>query len=363
MPMDIEDLCGRKRSGQPIPQEHEAASDQDVPSQKRYNTRATRINTAASRHECNLIPIRIRPPTHSLHFQRLHKLFFNDEEAVNDGHHQNDIESTTSIVGIPPIVRFGNVRFQQVYSSPHIYIVDQFLSATDVQYLFTHFISKFKFQRSFIDEGIHDDDAKNLAHDDVAATGSVSTRNKLLQQAYQSPHRTSTFLALNKQHDSRISSIEQKVASLFSCSTKQIEGLQLVRYQSPNQFFNVHHDLGIYDESTGTVELPKKSIWYHRRMVSIFCYLNTVPSNHGGATYFPRCTSRNTRREEVGSHMDGTNTTLDHINPCNELGNEKSNNGMAIDCSDTGLRIYPVAGRAVVFSNVLPSGKHDDHPS
>lgn len=123
-------------------------------------------------------------------------------------------------------------------------------------------------------------------------------------------HRTSTFLSFAKQHDKTIATIEQRVADLLGTHAPALEALQLVRYEE-GQFFGVHHDLGIYDEEEDTVELPAKMCWSPRRLVTLFCYLSDCPE--GGATYFPKAN----------------------------------------------LRVQPVAGKAVLFSNVLQNGMPD----
>ena len=365
----MEDSSGHKRP---------RSRPQQVELQKRHNTRSTRqSSTETCNGSSNGIqkPIRIHQPTHSLYFLRLHKLFFLDEKESEDGS-QSVMESAASATGnyTPRIVRFGNLRLQSIYKSPNIYIIDQFLSTTDIQHLFTHFISKFKFQRSFIDDG---NDVGKGNYEEEAVDGS----NMTTQQHNNSSHRTSAFLALNKQHDSRIASIEHKVASLFGCTAQQIEALQLVRYQSPDQYFHVHHDLGVYNESTGKVELPKKSIWYQRRMITLFCYLNTVPPKNGGATYFPCCINQTARKSFVddgmipvtsaASMVDATAASISEsehhsipkIDPdCvtqNKSGCIEKNADQSIVCDHDGLRIFPVAGRAVIFSNVLASGIPD----
>jgi hypothetical protein len=50
-----------------------------------------------------------------------------------------------------------------------------------------------------------------------------------------------------------------------------------------------HTDLGDYNAETHCVDLPPKSIFAKRRIVTLFCYLNSVPE--GGATHFPSLTA------------------------------------------------------------------------
>ena len=102
---------------------------------------------------------------------------------------------------------------------------------------------------------------------------------------------------------------------LKGCWVHQIEALQLVRYQ-PGEFFGIHHDLGnLLDDDT--VQLPPKDHGCKRRLVTLFCYLNTLQDDEGGCTYFPN----------VGS--------------------------------DSHLRVKPKRGRAVLWSNIGIGGKPD----
>jgi hypothetical protein len=352
-------------------------NEQQGQNPKRYVTRATRLGGGATTSLSQIkhaAPIRILPPTHNLHSRRIHHLFFSDDNEVEDK------KSEVTDLPVPKEIKFGTVRLQPVYKSPNIYIIDQFLSSNEIQHLFSHFISKYKFQRSYVDESGSDSGVK--IHD--CEYDQADTKSKQSQQSYTSSYRTSSFLPLNKQHDAKIASIEQKVATLFCCSSKQIEALQLVRYNGPNQFFHVHHDLGIYDESTGAVELPPKSIWYRRRIVTIFCYLNAIPTQCGGATYFPYCTNHRPQihvsNVSKPSHLNKVDTECDistarsndhadlvmkRIQYYANVNDNAHSDGDAIDscttveCDGDGLRIYPVAGRALIFSNVLSSGLPD----
>jgi prolyl 4-hydroxylase len=95
---------------------------------------------------------------------------------------------------------------------------------------------------------------------------------------------------LEKLHDSKITALEQRIASMLGCWIHQIEPLQLVRYK-PGQFFGVHHDMGDLLEND-SVLLPKKNIHVKRRLVTLFIYLNSLEKEQGGCTYFPKCNIR-----------------------------------------------------------------------
>jgi 2OG-Fe(II) oxygenase superfamily len=150
--------------------------------------------------------------------------------------------------------------------------------------------------------------------------------------------RTSTFLNLSKQHDKIIAGIETKAASLVGCfSTTTIEPLQLVRYR-PGQFFGVHHDLGDYDDETHRVLLPDKSWYYRRRLVTIFCYLNTLQA-------------------AVDDNIDDKTATA--VSSSIDVVTAGGGGG-ATEFPALGLAVTPRAGTAILFPNVLvPSGQPD----
>jgi 2OG-Fe(II) oxygenase superfamily len=230
----------------------------------------------------------------SLHYRRLNQLFFQEDTALPDTADSN--------------IQIGHFVLQRIHASPNIYVIDNFLNASELQYL-QHKIASSRFQRSYVDH------VATIADDTTAAAVENAGSH------YDTSHRTSTFLSFQKQQDAKVAGLEQKAAALLGCwsSSSAIEPLQLVRYL-PGQFFGVHHDMGDYDEETGAVHLPPKSLYCKRRVVTLFCYLNAVEA--GGATYFPSATT----------------------------GKNDSNGG---------LRVEPVPGRAVLFSNILATGQPD----
>lgn len=231
----------------------------------------------------------------SLHFRRLHELFFRGDDD-DDHHYDNNTpreESSSAAATLVPKttrLRINQLTLERIHQSPNIYRIENFLSLAELSHLLKLIAAKPKFERSFVGEDSHID----------------------------TEQRTSSFLSLSKQHDKIISNIETKAAELLGCfSTTTVEPLQLVRY-TPGQLFGVHHDLGDYDDETNTVLLPPKSCYCRRRLVTIFCYLNTLglqtlDTSMGGETEFPAC----------------------------------------------GITVAPRAGMAVMFPNVTPLGQPD----
>jgi len=69
--------------------------------------------------------------------------------------------------------------------------------------------------------------------------------------------------------------VSRLAASLLSRDPTTVEPLQLVRYASPDAFYNVHHDHGeFYGKTT------------EHRPWTVLVFLNNV--NHGGHTWFPK---------------------------------------------------------------------------
>ena len=128
---------------------------------------------------------------------------------------------------------------KRVNKSPPVYVIDDFLSAADLDY-FDEKIESCPFEKSFVDNMQHDQQTKTLGGSN---NGPKQKRQRLT--VLDTEHRTSTFYGFKKLHDTRIAALEQRIADLLGCFVHQIEALQLVRYK-PEQFFGVHHDLGEY---------------------------------------------------------------------------------------------------------------------
>jgi 2OG-Fe(II) oxygenase superfamily len=229
-----------------------------------------------------------------MHYQRLEQLFF----RVDSGETAR--------------LQIGKFTLERVHASPNIYIIENFLSTAELQYLHHIAESTNRFQRSYVDA------VPSESSPTGADNGALDSRKTTSH--YDTSHRTSTFVSFAPHQDAKCAGIETKAAELLGCWSSAngvIEPLQLVRYRK-GQFFGAHHDLGDYNAETHSVDLPPKSIFAKRRIVTLFCYLNSVPE--GGATHFPSLTTGNGSCE---------------------------------------LRIEPVPGRAVLFANITGDGQPD----
>jgi 2OG-Fe(II) oxygenase superfamily len=312
----------------------------------------------------------------SLHFRRLHELFCCDEDddedqqqdqedsAEEEDDEQQEQDKDGSVVSAlflssssaalaattgsamstptqpakPTIaaaattfLRINQLTLARIHHSPNIYLIENFLSSTELSHLLK-LISV---------------DANDNHHDQHYRPLKKKKKALKFERSYvgddshvDSAQRTSTFLNLSKQHDKIIAGIETKAASIVGCfSTTTIEPLQLVRYR-PGQFFGVHHDLGDYDDETNRVLLPDKSWYYRRRLVTIFCYLNTL--------------------QAAAAAVDDENTDEPATAALSIDIAAAGGGGGATEFPALGLAVTPRAGTAVVFPNVLvPSGQPD----
>lgn len=186
------------------------------------------------------------------------------------------------------------VKRQSKRRDAPIYSAENFLSEKDLRF-FEKMISEIKFHHSRVDR-IDYPSGKRLR----------------LSTVIDKSQRNSKFYSFQKRESSRVAALERRIASIFCCDEDQIEPLQLVRYL-PGEYFDLHHDMtSIMND--GSLEVPLRSVNAKRRIVTIFCYLNTLNLDQGGATYFPEC------------------------------GN---------------LRVRPQRGRAVIWSNVTKEGAPD----
>lgn len=140
-----------------------------------------------------------------------------------------------------------------VHQRPNVYVIENFLTEKEHQYLCDLVRREWKrFRPSYTEnpQGVQQADSE----------------------------RTSSFIHLLKAGSAVIRQIEHRASSLVGMSVQNVEPLQIVRYK-PGEFFGLHHDMGTYNESTKTVTADSP-----RRVITMFVYLNTLK---GGHTVFP----------------------------------------------------------------------------
>ncbi|KAL7560895.1 hypothetical protein ACA910_008177 [Epithemia clementina (nom. ined.)] len=246
----------------------------------------------------------------SLEYRRLEQLFFCEKKLYSDGRTScnddasQDVATPSSAPNTTNTIQIGKLTLKQIHWSPNIYVIDNFLKASELDY-FQQKIGKGGFHRSYVDavggkceeevmgSSCHTNGQVDNITDDSAKAASPQQHHPQQQSTFDDDHRTSTFLSFQKQQDRVISAIEQRAATLLGCwsPVTRVEPLQLVRYR-PGQFFGIHHDMGDLDEASGNVSLPPKSWFVKRRVATVFCYLNDMPSpDAGGETYFPQASN------------------------------------------------------------------------
>ena len=180
-----------------------------------------------------------------------------------------------------PAPEHNSRKLQAVHSSPNLYVVPHFLTARELDHLDDLLTARrAAFKRSHTD----------------SSDGS-----------YVGEERTSVSLPLPKSADGVIRAIEARAADLVGLPADHVEPLQVVHY-SHGARFDLHHDVAPIairgddeDEAGGggggggasrdESELTADDVTVEhqegpRRLITIFCYLNTLPEGIGH-TEFP----------------------------------------------------------------------------
>ena len=134
-------------------------------------------------------------------------------------------------------------------------------------------------------------------------------KSQVLGKNKYSNARTSSTSFLEKNQDSVVSCIEERIATVAHQSVANLEPLQVTAY-STSQKYEPHHDY-----------FPPDNIGRQgQRTITVFSYLNTIDSGCGGATAFPRL--KNTSGEQ--------------------------------------LKVFPKKGNAVMWSNTKTTGEPNE---
>ena len=150
-----------------------------------------------------------------LEYNRMRTLFFINDDDVDAKQDAKQVAEQDEAV---QQLKIGNWLLQRVFTQPNIYVIDNFLSSIDLEYLHdTIVVNRDHFRASFVDRN----------------SDGVVDRSL----------RDSWYLPLDKQGDKKLSDIETKGAKLMGHSTNEcIEPLQIVKYL-PGQCFGNHHDM------------------------------------------------------------------------------------------------------------------------
>jgi hypothetical protein len=137
-------------------------------------------------------------------------------------------------------------KFEKLHDSPNVYLVKDFLTQGELDFLDRHVTA---FQKTFKASFTEGEDCSKLV----------------------SEERTSTFIHIEKGKNAAIRRIESKAAELIGMTGEFVEPLQIVSY-TQGQKFELHHDAGTLGDD-GTVELVPP----HRSVHSLHTLLSKAP--------------------------------------------------------------------------------------
>lgn len=98
-----------------------------------------------------------------------------------------------------------------------------------------------------------------------------------------SDYRTSEHMFVEKHETPLVQSIEERVAYHTGYPSENQEAIQIVHYQ-PGKYYKVHWDY--FDPKWAGS--PSAFARGGNRVITFMIYLNSIPSGHGGETYFNR---------------------------------------------------------------------------
>ncbi|CAE8626381.1 unnamed protein product [Polarella glacialis] len=163
-----------------------------------------------------------------------------------------DVKELLAEDGLPELdERTGRPKVLKAYvvhADPKMTVVPNFLSDEEIKHLLE--LSEDYWVQSMVGTGVYktNDESKDL-------------QNK------PSPNRTSYSCMLRSSQTDLVRDVEFRLAQLAGIQVDYLERLNMVRYE-PGQLFNRHHD-GRFRPKT------------------VFVYLNDLPENAGGETFFP----------------------------------------------------------------------------
>lgn len=169
------------------------------------------------------------------------KVMIIDPEALFSDEPPPELDEST---GLPKVL-----KAYVVHEDPKISVCPHFVSDAEIDHILQ--LSEEHWIPSVVGTGVYktNDEAKDLT-------------NK------PSKNRTSYSCMLRSAQTKTVKSLEYRIAQLAGMDVDHLERLNMVRY-APGQFFNEHHD-GRFRPKT------------------VFIYLNDLPEDDDGETYFPK---------------------------------------------------------------------------
>ena len=214
---------------------------------------------------------------------------------------------------------------------PLIFHVPEFTSAEECEHIMQRAEGQLK--KSFVMGGKAETSDDTTTNDDDGIR-KLADKDIIAEQSYRSSYNAWLHSdKLTAQLHNRLADLTQFPVQLFQ---QKSEELQVVKYEKGGQF-KVHHD----------------SSAFQPRLLTALIYLNDVPADMGGETWFPFAGKR---REFNLSVEEAISTALQM---------HSTSNTCAANCTTEelneqgGLYVRPVRGDAIIFFNHLPSGALD----
>jgi len=326
--------------------------------------------------------------------RRIRTLFWDGDTMYTTTLSDSPNPNTTDLSAA--LISCGRLKLRKIHSSPHLYLVDDFLTHKELEHFHTMILAaegRKDFERSFVDEEhSHSDDeipkTQSIIQDSMTRNSPIpveehvanevmTTRKGFLgidinpskkrkrsrQKNYQ--QRTSKFIHFSRMASKNIANIESRAADLLHLPHHCVEPIQLVKYV-PGQYFDVHHDLGVMtldeaeDAETHQLEslyirnshsvhisLPARqnALCPPRRLVTVLVYLNDLPNTCCSCVTkeinIPCSSYCHTPTCYKGFHVTGGSTFFPLLN------------------EGRGLRVMPKQGQALIWCNITEDGLPD----
>ena len=152
-------------------------------------------------------------------------------------------------------------------------------------------------------------------------------------------------------HDPTVRLIDARIANATGFSWKNMEYYQILRYEA-SQEYQGHSDW--IDMQAQQPSGP--------RVFTFFLYLNDVPDDGGGATWFPQATVNGTDGGVVESRLQDFSPVSQYYGRYNTEEGRKTMRSPAEEFAGVGFRAHPSRGSAIMWPNVDLDDVYRQHP-
>ena len=213
---------------------------------------------------------------------------------------------------------------------PLVFRIPNFMTVTEGQHIVRRAASQL--QKSFVMGGAAGDSSVEIESSGISKEDVVDGENPQLYRSSYNAWLHPDELATRLQR--RLADLTGFPLQLFQHKSEE---LQVVKYDIGGQF-KVHHD----------------SSTFHPRLLTALLYLNSVPDNMGGETWFPFAGKRRSFDLSIEEAISAA-LQMRTSNP-SAISSDHKNSATT---EQNGLLCKPVCGDAIIFFNHLPSGAID----